>query len=583
MLDGVLSFLRRDAGSYVEATRVVETPIVAAVLAPGKMRRIDINDLHVSLAHSHADTLRETARQMGIKVFGELVPCAGCSEAKGRRMAVPWTTECRSTRPLERLFVDLSGQQPASAGGAQYLMMIVDDYSRMGWPYFLKRKSDVPMAFAGFLADVNAKGVPSIVECIRSDNGTEFTKPEFVALLNERGIRREYTPVNSPKHDGVVERRIAMTLELAMASRLEAPRLFGDAQMPPTQPLWAESCKYASDVINMTARVRDKPDMYSPYRKFYGRPPFARLLPFLKPGFHHVRRAHKSEPKAEACFYLNGGNNHSADCCKILLMSGRTSYSRDVTWEHPRKPFVGVLPPEDKSSPPPSSPPLSPGTPEPLGDPRVWSEPPPPSSLLPPKPPLPPPLPPLPPPPPPSPSPSQPPSSSPPLPPPPSPPPPSPLPPPPPSSPPLPPQQPLQPQLSRRAARELGSYNPGPEDNGVQRGRTRGETARHREAAADPDGGDVQLGRTRGETVRQREAAGHGLLSLMAARESIGHVLFHQAPPHDNPPLPTRPVNELLTPNSNAEACADEYSTIWRQVMDKEYRGLADAGTFGAT
>ena len=238
MLDGVLSFLRRDAGSSVEATRVVETPIVAAVLAPGKMRRIDVNDLHVSLAHSHADTLRETARQMGIKVFGELVPCAGCSEAKGRRMAVPWTTECRSTRPLERLFVDLSGQQPASAGGAQYLM-IVDDYSRMGWPYFLKRKSDVPMAFAGFLADVNAKGVPSIVECIRSDNGTEFTKPEFVALLNERGIRREYMPVNSPKHDGVVERRIAMTLELAMASRLEAPRLFGDAQMPPTQPLWA--------------------------------------------------------------------------------------------------------------------------------------------------------------------------------------------------------------------------------------------------------------------------------------------------------------------------------------------------------
>ena len=32
MLDGVLSFMRRDAGSYVEATRVVETPIVVAEL-----------------------------------------------------------------------------------------------------------------------------------------------------------------------------------------------------------------------------------------------------------------------------------------------------------------------------------------------------------------------------------------------------------------------------------------------------------------------------------------------------------------------------------------------------------------------
>ena len=100
---------------------------------------------------------------------------------------------------------------------------------------------------------------------------------------------------------------------------------------------------------------------------------------------------------------------------------------------------------------------------------------------------------------------------------------------------------------------------------------------RHREAAADPGGGDVQEGRTRGE------AAGHGLLSLMAAQEGIGHIRFHQAPPHDNPPLPTRPASELSTPDSYAEACADEYSIVWRQAMDKEYRGLADAGTFGAT
>ena len=117
----------------------------------------------------------------------------------------------------------------------------------------------------------------------------------------------------------------------------------------------------------------------------------------------------------------------------------------------------------------------------------------------------------------------------------------------------------------------------------MQRGRTRGKTLQHREAAADPGGGDVQLGRTRGETARHREAEGHGLLSLMAAREGIGHILFHQAPQLENPPLPTRLVSKLSTPNSYAEACADEYSTIWRQAMDKEYRGLADAGTFGST
>ena len=106
------------------------------------MRRIGIDDRHVSLAHSHADTLRETARQMGIKVDGELMSCAGCFVAKKRKIKMWWTTECPSTRSLERLFVDRPARQSTSAGGAQYFMMIVDNYSQKGWPYFLKRKSD---------------------------------------------------------------------------------------------------------------------------------------------------------------------------------------------------------------------------------------------------------------------------------------------------------------------------------------------------------------------------------------------------------------------------------------------------------
>lgn len=53
---------------------------------------MDIEDLHASLAHSHAGTLSETAREMGIQVAGRLVSRAGYSEARGRRLAVPSTT-----------------------------------------------------------------------------------------------------------------------------------------------------------------------------------------------------------------------------------------------------------------------------------------------------------------------------------------------------------------------------------------------------------------------------------------------------------------------------------------------------------
>ena len=86
-------------------------------------------------------------------------------------------------------------------------MTVVDDFSRFAWTYFLKKKSDVPAVFAVFLAGIRAQGTPFIVECLRSDNGKEFTKGEFVTLQDHHRIRREYTPVDSPKYDGVVERR----------------------------------------------------------------------------------------------------------------------------------------------------------------------------------------------------------------------------------------------------------------------------------------------------------------------------------------------------------------------------------------
>ena len=60
------------------------------------------------------------------------------------------------------------------------------------------------------------------------------------------------------------------------------------------------------------------------------------------------------------------------------------------------------------------------------------------------------------------------------------------------------------------------------------------------------------------------------------------HVLVHQAPPHENPLFPTRPVNELSPPNADAETCAGEVSAVWMLAMNtKVYRGLASAGTFG--
>ena len=208
-------------------------------------------------------------------------------------MPVPRFTNSRPTKPLERLFVDLSGNRPAWYGGNHYLMMIVDDFSRFGCTYFPKEESDVPAVNAAFLADIRAQCTLSIVDCLRSDNGTEVTKGQLMTMLSYHRNREENNPVDSPKYDGVVKRRIALVLGAAMASCMEASSLLRGVPLPSTGPL----CVHESDAINVSVRVSDKPDTLSPFRKLYGRAPSPRLLPFPKPGFHHLKRALESEMK----------------------------------------------------------------------------------------------------------------------------------------------------------------------------------------------------------------------------------------------------------------------------------------------
>ena len=130
-------------------------------------------------------------------------------------------------------------------------------------------------------------------------------------------------------------------------------------------------------------------------------------------------------------------------------------------------------------------------------------------------------------------------------------------------------------------------YFSGADDSGEPQKlrRTRAQTARNQAGSYRPqtvNDGVAQLGRTRGQTACNRGGMHHGLLSLMAARKGIGHVMYHQAPPHKNPPLPSRPVSELLTPSSYSKALTDEFHDLWIQAMEKEYGGLENVGVFAA-
>ena len=69
-------------------------------------------------------------------------------------------------------------------------MLIKDHFSRFGWTYFMKQKSDAGATFKRFRTGIRDSTKSSVVECIRSDGGGEFSGGVLRELRENRDIRQ---------------------------------------------------------------------------------------------------------------------------------------------------------------------------------------------------------------------------------------------------------------------------------------------------------------------------------------------------------------------------------------------------------
>ena len=291
---------------------------------------VDINEFHCSHGHMHEDLLRKTAKQIGVKLRGQLVPCQGCSEAKRIRKPVKTLTYTRAAKPAERCFVDLSGPKSVkSMGGKEYMMIVRDDYSRFTRVFFLRTKDETATHFSKYLAEI----APRKVEVVRSDGGGEVSKGVFGALCTTEKIRQELTTADSPQYNVVPERQIAIIEAAGLAARIQAAAKYPNEVFPRGESLWAEQAHWACHALNCTATSAN-PGYKSPHEMWFESPPSSSPFPFLKPGFHSVKRRNKLQPKAVRCWYLGPAPNYPRDAMRILCKSGRVVATRHVTWAH---------------------------------------------------------------------------------------------------------------------------------------------------------------------------------------------------------------------------------------------------------
>ena len=143
--------------------------------------------------------------------------------AKGLRKPIARSTNTQADAKLERVPVDLSGKMAVpSSGGKRYTLIVRDDHTRLTRVYFLAKKS----ALAGRgqrVRIVSSRGSNrryTIGRCVCSitQRGRIFQRRVRI-LCRKRGIKQEFTPSDSPKHDGVAERALALISDTAITAR----------------------------------------------------------------------------------------------------------------------------------------------------------------------------------------------------------------------------------------------------------------------------------------------------------------------------------------------------------------------------
>ena len=139
----------------------------------------------------------------------------GESYLEGKMTKRPFNAEGRRAQDLlELVHSDVCDPLSIQArGGYEYFITFTDDYSRFGYVYLMKRKSEAFEKFKEFKAEVENQ-LGKHIKAIRSNRGGKYLLGDFKDYLIENGIVFQMTAPRTPQQNGIAERRNMTLLEM---------------------------------------------------------------------------------------------------------------------------------------------------------------------------------------------------------------------------------------------------------------------------------------------------------------------------------------------------------------------------------
>ncbi|KAJ9543849.1 hypothetical protein OSB04_023556 [Centaurea solstitialis] len=249
---------------------------------------------HCRLGHINKKRIEKLQKGglLGSFDFKPFDDCESCLSGKMTKQPFNKDNE-RANDLLGIIHTDVCGPFSHEArGGYRYFITFTDDFSRYGYVYLMRHKSETFERFKEFQSEVQNQ-LDKKIKFLRSDRGGEYLSQEFNNHLIECGIVSQLTPPYTPQMNGVSERRNRTLLDMvrSMMCRSSLPVSF-----------WGHALETAAHILN---KVPTKSVEKTPYEIWTGKKP---KLSFLKIwGCEvYVKRptSEKLKPKSDKCFFV---------------------------------------------------------------------------------------------------------------------------------------------------------------------------------------------------------------------------------------------------------------------------------------
>lgn len=208
-------------------------------------------------------------------------------------------------------------------GGFEYFITFIDDYSRYGYIYLMRRKSECFEKFKEYRVEME-KRLGKCIKTLRSDRDGEYLLGDFRDYLTAKGITSQLSAPGMPQQNGVAERRNRTLMDMvrSMMSYSDLPISF-----------WGHALETAAYILNL---VSSKSVPTTPTKLWTGHKPSLRHVRIWGSPAHVLKgNTDKLESRTEVCFFVGyprgtkGGLFYSPKDQKVIVSTNARYLEED--------------------------------------------------------------------------------------------------------------------------------------------------------------------------------------------------------------------------------------------------------------